>query len=131
MKPVNPTLLDRLRELALVQVDTLVGALEPPASVEVLGAYVADLEDALVQARALIREVHADLAAGADPLNLLDQGPQRRMQGGDELIAAVAAKIRARAANRRDLARLEDLVRGVLPRLLEADRRFIAVGGQR
>jgi hypothetical protein len=131
MRTVSPTLLQRLRELALVQVDILVGALAPAVALEVLGAYVADLEDALGQARSFIKEAHAELAAGADPLNLLDQGPQRRMQGGDELVDAVSARVRARAFGRRELARLEDLVRGVLPRLLEADRRFIALGGQR
>jgi hypothetical protein len=111
-------LLERLRELALVDLDALCAG--EPASV--LAAYIADLEDALGQARAAIRDAHRELGAGADPLGLLDLGPERRVRAdGDP-----GARLAARAAARRELALLEELVLGVLPRLVEADRRWVA-----
>ena len=111
-------LLERLRELALVDLDALVAG----EDASLLGAYIADLEDALGQARAAIRDAHRELGAGPDPLGLLDLGPERRARTeGDP-----GSRLAARAAARRELALLEELVRGVLPRLLEADRRWVA-----
>jgi len=39
-------------------------------------------------------------------------------------VTDAGARLARRAASRRELARLEELVRGVLPKLLEADRRL-------
>ena len=117
-------LLERLRELALVELDTLLARLDDDAMRATLAAYVSDLEDALGQARAAIRDGHRDLAAGPDPLALFDQSSERRARGAD---ADPGSRLAERAAARRDLARLEELVQGVLPRLLEADRRYAAV----
>jgi hypothetical protein len=121
---VKPQLLERLRELALVDLDTLLGRLPDDQMVAVLAAYVADLEDALGAARATIRDAHRDLGAGPDPLALLDLGPERRARAAE---SDAGARLAGRAAARRELARLEELVVGVLPRLLEADRRYAAV----
>jgi hypothetical protein len=120
---VRPELLERLRELALVDLDTLLGRLPEDEMVAVLGAYVADLEDALGAARAVIRDAQRDLASGPDPLALLDLGSERRVRAE----ADPGERLAARAAVRRQLAQLEELVRGVLPRLAEADRRWVAV----
>jgi hypothetical protein len=119
---VRPELLERLRELALVDLDTLLGRLPEGEMVAVLAAYVADLEDALGVARAVIRDVHRELGAGPDPLALLDLGSERRSRGESD----AGVRLAGRATARRELARLEELVQGVLPRLLEADRRYAA-----
>ena len=124
------TLIDRLHELALVEIDTLVRGLPDETARAVVDAYVADLEDALGEARAAIREAHRLLAAGADPLALLDLGAERRVRAGEAAVADSASRLAQRAADRRTLARLEEAVQGVLPRLLEADRRLMALGGR-
>jgi hypothetical protein len=129
MKAVSPALLERLRDLSLVELDTLLGSLPEDAAKEMLLAFVADLEEALLEARAVLRRGHAQVGAGADPLGYVDLGPERRSEGGDERVAAASEVLGDRAAARRELARLEEMVRGVLPRLLEADRRFVALGG--
>ena len=117
-------LIVRLRDLSLVDIDVLVGGVTGPPAAELVAAFVADLEDALGQARAAIREAHASLGAGPDPLGLLDRTPDLRARGGDAAIADSAGRLGDRAAARRRLAHLEEAVRHVLPRLLEADRRL-------
>jgi len=123
MKPVSPPLLERLHELSLVDVD----ALAPGGEVALVAAHVADLEDALGQARRVLREAHAEIGAGPDPLLLVEQSPERRAAGGEAALREAKAKLVGRAAARRDMARLEELVVKVLPRLLLADRRLVSV----
>ena len=127
MKVATPELLARLADLALVEVDTLIAGLDAVAAADVLAAFVADVEDALGQARDVLRDVNAALGTGADPLGLLDRGVDLRAQGGETALAEALARLGERAAARRDLARLEERVRGVLPRLLQADRRLTAM----
>jgi hypothetical protein len=127
---VSPELLERLRELSLVDPDVLVGRLRTDDALAVMGAYVGDLEDALAEARATLREAQRSMSAATDPLALLDLGSERRTRAGDEAFADAAARVARRAADRRELARLEEAVRGVMGRLLEADRRWVAMGGR-
>lgn len=117
-------LLVRLRDLGLVDIDVLVGEVTGPPAAELVAAFVADLEDALGQARIAMREAHASLGAGPDPLGLLDRTPDLRARGGEAALGDLTARLRDRAAARRRLAQLEEAVRSVLPRLLEADRRL-------
>jgi hypothetical protein len=126
MKRVPADLLERLHELSLVEVDAVAPASDPQA-VELIGAFVADLEEALGEARRALREAHADLGAGADPLLFLDQPPERRVASGEQGLTEAAHKLAARAGGRRDMARLEELVVRVLPRLLDADRRLASL----
>lgn len=128
MPRVTPILLERLRDLALVDLDALLGPAPPEEARDLLRAYVADLEDAVLQARDALRAGHAELGAGVDPLGYLELGPERRSQAGEAGVADASARLAERAAKRRALARLDEMVRGVLPRLLEADRRFVALG---
>jgi len=114
---------ERLQDLALVDVDVLTTKLDRDAARELLAAYVSDLEEALGEARTLLREGHRELAAGTDPLALLDV-PSDRRAGNASAVTDAGARLARRAASRRELARLEELVRGVLPKLLEADRRL-------
>jgi hypothetical protein len=126
--PVRRKLLERLRELALVDPLTLLAGLSHEDAAPILVAFVSDLEDALGEARIAIRDAHRDLGAGADPLALLDFGPERRTRAGIDAVVEPMARLGQRAAARRELARLEELVQAVLPRLVEADRRFVAAG---
>jgi hypothetical protein len=128
LRPVSPRLVERLRDLALVEIDTLLARLPEDEARDVLIAYLADLEDALLAARTAIREGHAALGAGGDPLGVLEHGPERRASAGDAAVIDASMKLAQRAAFRRELARLEEVVRAVLPRLLEADRRYVALG---
>jgi hypothetical protein len=118
-----PGLVERLADLALVDIDVLTRRVEGEAARELVAAYVSDLEEALGGARILLRELHRELASGNDPLALLDV-PSDRRSGNAAATADAAARLGRRAAARRELSRLEELVRGVLPRLLEADRRL-------
>jgi hypothetical protein len=62
---------ERLMDLALVEIDVLTARLPPEEAKEVLGAFIADVEAALAEARAFLREGQKAFAA-ADPLALLD-----------------------------------------------------------
>jgi hypothetical protein len=119
-------LLERLTDLSLVPLDALCAGLGDEETVEVLGAYVADLEDAIAEARATLRDTHTQLGAGPDPLALVERGSEVRTRGAEAAIADCAGKLADRAERRRALALLEDQVCRVLPRLLEADRRYLA-----
>jgi hypothetical protein len=130
MSAVRPELVERLRELALVEIDTLLHRLPDEEALALVGAFVGDLEDALAEARAALRDAHRALGVGADPLGLVDLGAGRRARAGDGAITESAARLAQRAAERRELALLEEAVQGVLPRLLEADRRYVAMGGK-
>jgi hypothetical protein len=131
MTVVSAQLLARLEDLALVEVDTLIAGLDEAAAAEMLGALVGDLEHALGEARDVIREAHGAFTGGADPLGLLDHGPEARSQGGETAIAEASARLAERAAARHEIARLEEIVRAVLPRLLQADRRLTATAAVR
>jgi hypothetical protein len=123
---VPPALMERLGDLALVEIDVLLAGVDDGAARAVVAAYVADLEAALGEARVLLREWHRELGVGADPLGLLDV-PAERRAGSESAASEAAARLGARAAARRELARLEEAVRGVLPRLAEGDRRLQAM----
>jgi hypothetical protein len=116
-------LVDRLQDLALVDLRVLLRNLDAERERALVAAYVSDLEDALAEARAHLREGQRELGAASDPLNLLDLASERRA-GNAAAVTEASARLARRASARRDLARLEELVRGVLPRLLEADRRL-------
>jgi hypothetical protein len=126
MKRVPQTLLERLHELSLLDVDAVASTADPHAA-ELIGAYVADLEEALGEARRALRDAHAELGAGPDPLLVVEQPPERRVAAAEQGVRDAADKLGARAAGRREIARLEELVVRVLPRLLEADRRLVAL----
>ncbi len=111
----------RLRDLALVDLDTLVaGAAEPQVLV---AAYADDVADALTTARARLAALRAALA-GPDPLQLVDLSPRQRAA---EPAAQAAVRTRERlvdqAATARAIARLSELAAQLLPSLLAADRR--------
>ena len=70
---------------------------------------------------------HAEIGAGPDPLLLVEHSPERRVAAGESALLEAEAKLVGRAAARRDMARLEEMVVKVLPRLLLADRRLVSV----
>lgn len=117
-------LMERLGDLALVEIDVLLNGVTEGEARTLVAAFVADVEAALGEARVLLRDWHRELGAGADPLALLDVPAERR---GGEGTSEASARLAARAAVRRELARLEEAVRQVLPRLAEGDRRLQAM----
>jgi hypothetical protein len=121
---VPPALLERLGDLALVEIDVLLAGVADAEVKPLVAAYVADLEAALGEARVLLRDWHRELGAGADPLAALDVPPERR---SPDALSEVSSRLAERAAARRELARLEEAVRQVLPRLAEGDRRLQAL----
>jgi hypothetical protein len=89
-------------DLALVEIDVLTARLSAEEAREVLGAFIADVEAALAEARAFLREGQKGLAAGVDPLAFLDLPSERRAGIGD---AAVDEARRAPGAAGGDAAR--------------------------
>jgi hypothetical protein len=115
--------LTRLRDLGLVDVDALLAGLGSDAYQHLLAAYRDDLVDALRVARDRGRELARRLTG--DPLQLLDAPPATRARdGGREAATRAAQQLQRRAAACRAMARLDDLVARVYPRLFEADRRI-------
>ena len=115
--------LTRLRDLGLVDVDALLAGVGGDDYRTLLVAFRDDLVDALRVAR----ERRGELAkhVSGDPLQLLDATPATRARdGGREIAARAAAQLQRRAAACRAMARLDDLVARVYPRLFEADRRI-------
>jgi len=116
--------LTRLRDLGLVDLEALLAGLGGDDYRTLLVAYRDDLVDALRVARDRGRELARIVAAG-DPLQLLDAAPARRAaDGGREAAGRAADQLLRRAAASRAMARLDDLVARVYPRLFEADRRI-------
>jgi hypothetical protein len=117
-------LLGRLRQLSLIELDSLLGGAGGPRYAELLAAHADDLIDALGQARRRMAELGRELASGPDPLAVLEASPALRARGGGaEGSARLAARLAERAAACRDLARLDDAAALLLPRLFEIERR--------
>jgi hypothetical protein len=111
----------RLRDLALVQLDALAAGLEGPARAALMIAFADDVADALRVARARIAALRGQLAG--DPLGVLDLTPrQRASEAGMASVPRNRDRLLAQATAARGLARLEELVAALLPRLFEADR---------
>ncbi len=124
MSTTDESLLTRLRDLSLVDIDTLLAGSSGPRYAELLCSYAEDMCDALLAARQRARELLEVAAGGPDPLNLLDAPYHKRARdGGREAAERVAARLNARAEACRALARIDDLTADLFPRLLEADRR--------
>jgi hypothetical protein len=71
----------------------------------------------------------ADVAAGPDPMGVVDMPPEvRARDGGRDLADRTVARLVGRAAACRALARLGDNTAHLLPRLFEADRRRASLG---
>src|SRR5437867_6662585 len=102
-------LLTRLRDLSLVDIDTLLAGVGGDAYAQLLVTYAVDLEDALRAARTRLIEL-TRAVAGVDPLALLDAPfATRAKDGGREAADKVGRRLLARAAACRALARIDDL----------------------
>lgn len=124
MSTQDELLLARLRELSLVDLDALVAGASGAHYAELLAAYAEDLGDALSAARARARELLDTVAGGPDPLGLLDASFEiRTRQAGREAAERMAVRLAGRALACRSLARIDDLIVQLLPRVLEVDRR--------
>lgn len=112
----DEALCTRLRDLALVEIDALVG----DGDAAIVGAFADDVIDALKEARTRITALRAALG-GADPLAILDASSRQR--ASDQGAARTHARLASQAEAARALARLTDLAAGLTPKLFEADRR--------
>jgi hypothetical protein len=119
---VDAPLLLRLRDLGLVDLDALAGA--EAADLTLVEAFAEDVEHALEQARRRMAELEAAAARGPEPLSAVRAGAEvRGREAGAEAAARLARRLESRAQTRRLLARYDDLVARLVPRLFEADRR--------
>lgn len=117
-------LLARLRDLALVELDALLGGAVPEQADALLDAHAEDLVHALRAARARMHALLREVSAGPEPLGLLDAEPRLRARDNARTAGARSAqRLTARAEACRALARLDELSARILPRLLEVDRR--------
>lgn len=117
-------LLGRLRQLSLIDLDSLLAGATGERWAELLAAHADDLIDALGQARQRMSELGRVVAAGPDPLAVLGAAREVRVRGAvGEGGARLAARLAERAAACRDLARLDEAAALLLPRLFELERR--------
>jgi hypothetical protein len=117
---VDEALSARLRDLALVEIDSL--AIGEGAQ-ELIAGFADDVADALREARTRIAALRSQLG-GADPLAVLDVTTrQRASDAGAAGVDRIRARLAAQADASRALARLADLAGGLIPKLFEADRR--------
>ena len=124
MGNTDAALLTRLRDLFLVDVDTLLSGTSDAHYRRLLATYTADLTQALGAARERMTELRAVATSGPDPLSIVDLTSQARAQeAGRDATARAADRLRDRAAACRALAVLDDVARELLPKLLEVDRR--------
>jgi hypothetical protein len=120
----DEVLLTRLRDLSLVELDALLAGSAGHQYAQLLASHAEDLCDALGAARERCRELLQAIAAGPDPLNLLDASHEVRARDrGREAGERMARRLAARAEACRTLARLDDFMAQLVPRLFEADRR--------
>jgi hypothetical protein len=123
----DSALLARLRDLALVEIDSLLAHAGDQLAV-LLAAYIEDLEDALGTARRRMREL-ARSADRPEALAFIEMPSERRARDANELaMPATARKLREQTDACRMLMQLGEGVSRVLPRLVEADRRKAALG---
>jgi uncharacterized protein with beta-barrel porin domain len=117
---VDEALSTRLRDLALVEIDTLI---QGDRAQELVAAFADDVADALREARTRIAALRAQLG-GADPLAVLDAAThQRASDAGAAGVDRIRGRLAAQADAARALARLADLAAGLIAKLFEADRR--------
>jgi hypothetical protein len=117
-------LVGRLRQLGLIELDALLFGAGPEERARLIGAHADDLADALGRARERMAELVAAALAGPDPLGLLTAAPDvRARSGGREAASRLAGRLADRAEAARTLARLDEACAGLVPRLLQLDRR--------
>ncbi|HKE16160.1 MAG TPA: hypothetical protein VKB80_14890 [Kofleriaceae bacterium] len=116
-------LLGRLRQLSLIDLDSLLAGSSGEGRADLLAAHADDVIDALGLARQRMAELTRDVVAGPDPLAILDAAPAVRMRGAaGEGPGRLAARLASRAEACRDLARMEEAAALLLPRLFEIER---------
>jgi hypothetical protein len=117
-------LLARLRQLSLVELESLLAGATGARRAELLSAHADDLLDALAHARRRMAELGREVTAGPDPLAVLEAPRSMRARGAaSEGPGRLATRLAERAAACRDLARLDEAAALLLPRLFEIERR--------
>lgn len=122
----DAALLARLRELAAIDVDALVG--HGPDAAEALETFVDDLRDALTAARTAIAALSAE-SKGPDPLLYLDApAAARTSEKGREALALARQRMAARAEASRRAAVLTEAAAALLDTFGQAERRQLSIG---
>jgi hypothetical protein len=117
-------LLGRLRQLSLIDLDSLLFGAGPDRRAEVVAAFADDLADALLRARDRMAELVGQIGAGPDPLALATAPADTRRRGGaGEAAGRSAHRLAERADACRQLARLDEACALLLPRLVDIDKR--------
>ncbi len=117
-------LVERLRQLSLVDLNSLLAGTTGEDYADLLGAYADDLHNALASSRQRVRAIVDHAIRGPDPLALLDAKPELRAKEGGRLASArIEERLTERAAACRALAQLDDASGPLVALLLEADRR--------
>ncbi len=120
---IDAALVDRLRELSLVEIDALCAGVPADRRGDVLAVLADDLRDALEAARRRAEELRRRIGGGPDPLAALDAPPKARASGdGAALIERAREAAASRAAACRELSRIDRAAALVIPRLAEVER---------
>lgn len=121
---IDGTLVERLRDLALVEVDALLAGVPEDERSALLAAHVADLEDALTRARDGMNQAMTNLAR--EQMAWISwPGAKRAGDDGAEAARQSAESLVERARLAREAAALAEAAARVVPRLVAADRRQI------
>ncbi|MFN0251365.1 MAG: hypothetical protein ACKV2T_31105 [Kofleriaceae bacterium] len=121
MPDPDEALCTRLRDLALVDLDSFVAGARAPQ--ELIAAYADDVADALREVRTRITALRT-VQAGPDPLLVLDVAArQRASDTASPSAERTRQKLVENAAASRSLARLSELAAPLVGKLFEADRR--------
>ena len=111
----------RLRDLALVDVESLCVGTHGKEREQLVAAYITDLEDALQRARRCVHNLLQDVQT--DLLHVLDLDSRTRVgEDGAKAVRRVQEQLRERATTFRQVMGMDEMITRVLTKLSEADR---------
>jgi hypothetical protein len=120
--PDREELIERLRQLSLVRLETVVAGAAAEDRAELARAFADDLEDALGRAREGAEALLAALTRGPSPLAFAAAGGTARRSADPDQREMWSRRLLERAAAARELSRLWSAAAALIPALDEADR---------
>jgi hypothetical protein len=121
----DETLVNRLRELSMVNVDALIHGVSDAEYQDLLRHYVGDMKDALGQAEDRVMDLKPRTTKSL--FGRVRMKPENRVtEKGAQLTEWAQAEFHDVAANLRASALIIDAAALVLPKLLAAERRLVA-----
>jgi hypothetical protein len=115
-------LIERLRQLSLIRLETVVAGAAAEDRPELARAFADDLEDALGRAREGAEALLAAMSRGPSPLSFAGAGSAARCAADPEQREMWSRRLLERAAAARELSRLWSAAAALIPALDEADR---------